>query len=99
MEKLTIVLQDAPHGSENAYNALRYASALLANQSVAEQLLPWRSRHKKLAGFCLFFVITLVLLGIQVFARFDLALNGLLMLFAALFSWRVYKSNIPYGWF
>jgi len=67
--------------------------------SVAEQLLPWRSRRKKLAGFCLFFVITLVLLGIQVFARFDRALNSLLMLFAALFSWRVYKSNIPYGWF
>ena len=32
MEKLTIVLQDAPYGSEKAYNALRYASALLANQ-------------------------------------------------------------------
>jgi uncharacterized protein involved in oxidation of intracellular sulfur len=32
MEKLTILLQDAPYGSEKAYNALRYASALLANQ-------------------------------------------------------------------
>ncbi len=32
MEKLTVVLQDAPYGSEKAYNALRYASALLANQ-------------------------------------------------------------------
>lgn len=32
MEKLTIVVQDAPYGSEKAYNALRYASALLANQ-------------------------------------------------------------------
>ena len=30
--------------------------------ALAEQLLPWRSRRKKLAGFCLFFVITLVLL-------------------------------------
>ena len=30
MEKLTIVVQDAPYGSEKAYNALRYASALLA---------------------------------------------------------------------
>ncbi len=32
MDRLTIVIQDAPYGSEKAYNALRYASALLANQ-------------------------------------------------------------------
>lgn len=32
METLTIVIQDAPYGTEKAYNALRYASALLANQ-------------------------------------------------------------------
>jgi sulfur relay (sulfurtransferase) complex TusBCD TusD component (DsrE family) len=32
MNKLIIVLQDAPYGSEKAYNAFRYASALLANQ-------------------------------------------------------------------
>ena len=29
MEQLTIVIQDAPYGSEKVYNALRYASALL----------------------------------------------------------------------
>ena len=32
MEKLTIVIQDAPYGSEKAYNALRYASALMTHQ-------------------------------------------------------------------
>ena len=32
MDKLTIVIQDAPYGSEEAYNALRYASALLTQQ-------------------------------------------------------------------
>ena len=32
MEKLTIILQEAPYGSEKAYNAFRYVSALLANQ-------------------------------------------------------------------
>lgn len=31
MEKLTIVVQDAPYGTEKAYNAFRYTSALLAN--------------------------------------------------------------------
>jgi uncharacterized protein involved in oxidation of intracellular sulfur len=30
MDKLTIIIQDAPYGSEKAYNAFRYASALLA---------------------------------------------------------------------
>jgi len=65
---------------------------------IAAQLLPWRARRKKLAGFCLFFVITLVLLGLQVFVRFHPLLTGLLILLAAGFSWRVYKSNIPYGW-
>lgn len=32
MENLTIIIQDAPYGTEKAFNALRYASALLANQ-------------------------------------------------------------------
>lgn len=32
MEKLTIVIQDAPYGTEKAYNALRYAAALLNAQ-------------------------------------------------------------------
>jgi len=66
--------------------------------ALVAQLLPWRSRRKKLAGFCLFFVITLVLLGLQVFVRFHPLLTGLLILLAGAFSWRVYKSNIPYGW-
>jgi uncharacterized membrane protein YqjE len=55
-------------------------------------------RRKKLAGFCLFFVITLVLLGLQVFVQFNLTTTALLLALAALFSWRVYKSPIPYGW-
>ena len=32
MDKLTVVIQDTPYGTEKAYNALRYASALLAHQ-------------------------------------------------------------------
>ena len=67
--------------------------------TIAAQILPWRSRRKKLAGFCLLFVITLVLLGLQVYATFDWRLTALLVALAALFSWRVYKTNIPYGWF
>jgi hypothetical protein len=66
--------------------------------SITEQLGPWRKRRKKPAGICLFFVIVLVLLGLQVFGTFRPLLNGLLILGALAFSWRVYKSNIRYGW-
>jgi uncharacterized membrane protein len=65
---------------------------------ILQEIVPWRVRRKKLAGFCLFFVITLVLLGLQVFVRFNLTTTALLLALAALFSWRVYKSPIPYGW-
>jgi hypothetical protein len=68
------------------------------SSDIAGRLLPWRSRRKKLAGFCLFFVIVLVLLGLQVFGPFHPLLNGLLIFIAGVFSWRVYKSTIPYGW-
>ncbi len=67
--------------------------------AIAQELVPWRSRRKKLAGVCLFFVITLVMLGLQVYASFDLRLTALLVGLTALFTWRVYKTNIPYGWF
>jgi len=67
--------------------------------SIAQQVIPWRSRRKKLAAFCLFFVIALVLFGLQVYVSFDPFLTGLLILAAVLFSWRVYKTNIRYGWF
>ena len=65
---------------------------------ILQKIVPWRVRRKKLAGFCLFFVITLVLLGLQVFVQFHLMTTALLLALAALFSWRVYKSPIPYGW-
>ena len=65
---------------------------------ILQKIVPWRVRRKKLAGFCLFFVITLVLLGLQVFVRFDPLTSALLLALAALFSWRVYKSPVSYGW-
>lgn len=37
MDRLTLILQEAPYGSEKAYNALRYASGLVA-QRVAVHL-------------------------------------------------------------
>lgn len=100
---LTVVFMAAP--LYNLFGLQPRIEALLTQvqseqipPAIAEQLLPGRARRKELAGFCLFFVVTLVLLGLQVFVRFDPRLTGLLILLAAVFSWRVYKTNIPYGW-
>jgi hypothetical protein len=65
---------------------------------ILQQIVPWRKRRKRLAASCLFVVITLVLLGLQVFSPFASLLNGLLLLVAAVFCWRVYKTPISYGW-
>ena len=65
---------------------------------IGAQIGPLRLKRKRLATLCLFLVITAVLLGLQVFSPFPLPLTGLLILLAALFAWRVYRTPIPYGW-
>lgn len=67
-------------------------------QEIAAQIGPVRLRRKRLAATCLFLVISTVLLGLQVSAPFGAPLNGLLLLLAAAFAWRVYSTPIPYGW-
>ena len=65
---------------------------------IAAKIGPLRLRRKRLAAICLFIVITTILLGLQVSARFHPVLTVILIVLAALFSWRVYSSRIPYGW-
>src|SRR3972149_9092857 len=65
---------------------------------IAAQIAPLRPRRKRLASVCLFLVITTVLLGLQVFSPFGVPLTGILIVLAALFAWRVYRTPIPYGW-
>lgn len=67
-------------------------------QEIAKRILPLRIRRKRLAALCLFIVITIVLLGLQVFAPFGFPLSALLIAGAALFSWRVYRTPIRFGW-
>jgi hypothetical protein len=67
-------------------------------QEIAKRILPLRIRRKRLAALCLFIVITIVFLGLQVFAQFDFSLSALLIAVAALFSWRVYRTPIRFGW-
>lgn len=57
MEKLTIILNDAPYGTEKAYNALRYASALVATGVsvnlflLADSVLAAKSGQKTPTGY------------------------------------------------
>jgi hypothetical protein len=57
-----------------------------------------RVRRKRLASICLFVVLIVSMLGVQVWAPFPLWLTILLVIAIALFTWRAYQSEIPYGW-
>lgn len=39
MNSLTLIVQDAPYGTEKVYNALRYASALVAHHAAVNVFL------------------------------------------------------------
>ncbi|MFQ5896978.1 MAG: DUF2269 family protein [Candidatus Methylomirabilia bacterium] len=67
-------------------------------QPIASQIAGFRLRRKRLASVCLFLVIATVLLGLQVVSPFGAPLTAILIVLAALFAWRVYRTPIPYGW-
>ena len=62
------------------------------------RLKPYRVRRKRLATFCLFLVITIILLGLQVFGPFPALLTVVLIALAGLFAWKVNKTLIRFGW-
>ncbi len=69
-----------------------------APENFAAQLKPFRVLRKRLATFCLFVVITTIILGMQVYGGFSFILNSLLIALAALFAWRANKTLIRFGW-
>lgn len=87
------------------FNLQRPISRLLAQgntdpvpEAIAGQIRPLRVRRKRLAGFCLGLVLVIILLGLQVYVRFNPVLTGVLIATVALFAWRAFKSRMPYGW-
>lgn len=59
---------------------------------------PLRALRKTMATFCLFIVITIIILGLQVYTVFDPLLTISLIALAGLFAWRVNKTGIRFGW-
>jgi len=67
-------------------------------EGLAATLKPYRVRRKRLATFCLFIVITTIVLGVQVYGTFAPSLNVVLVALAAVFSWRANRTLVRFGW-
>ncbi len=62
--------------------------------------LSWRGRRKRLAGICLFLVLTSLIMGIRVSFNYMPWYIVLVFVVAALlFAWRVYRTPMRFGWF
>jgi hypothetical protein len=66
--------------------------------NLASQLKPYRVRRKRMATICLFLVITAIILGLQVYRIFNPLLTLILLGLAGLFSWKVNKTLMRFGW-
>lgn len=75
---------------------------LTPNSTIPENLMaslkPYRVLRKRMATFCLFIVMTIIILGLQIYGTFNPILTITLIAAAGLFSWRVNKTLIQFGW-
>lgn len=67
-------------------------------EGLALELKPLRVFRKWLATICLFLVITIIILGLQVNSTFEPIVTIVLIALAALFALRVNKTLIKFGW-
>lgn len=74
------------------------AGGSVLTPETAARVQTLRLRRKRLAALCLFAVLTMVMLGAQVWAPFPAWLTLALVSAIALFTWRAYSSLSPYGW-
>ncbi len=78
--------------------------ALFANASetmpseLASQVRILRGQRKRYASVCLFVVLVESMLGVQAWVPFPLWLTTLWLVAIGLFTWRAYRTVIPYGW-
>jgi hypothetical protein len=66
--------------------------------NLVTQLKPYRVRRKWLATACLFLVITSIILGLQVYDLYNPLLTIGLIILAGLFTLKVNKTLIRFGW-
>jgi hypothetical protein len=63
-----------------------------------DKIKPFRVLRKKMATFCLFLVVTIIILGMQVYSTYDPFVNIILIACAGMFALRVNKSLIKFDW-
>lgn len=66
--------------------------------NIMAELKPFRLRRKRMASLCLFLVLTIIILGMQVYSLFSPFLTAILLILAGLFSWRNYRILNRFGW-
>jgi len=69
-----------------------------AQENIMAELKPLRLRRKRMASLCLFLVLTIIILGVQVYALWDPFLTGVFIVLAGMFSWRNYTLLNRFGW-
>ncbi len=69
-----------------------------APDDIVSQMKPFRVRRKRLATFCLFLVITIIILGVQVNDTYNPITTLVLIGLAGLFALRASKTLIRFGW-
>jgi hypothetical protein len=65
---------------------------------LGERIGTLRKRRTRFATTCLFCVLIIALLAVQVWATFPLWLNGVLLFSIIAFTWRAFSSSMQYGW-
>ena len=68
------------------------------SKDITDAIKPLRMFRKKLASFCLFIVLAIIIFGLQVYSPFTPLATGSLLILAALFSRMAYTKGIPFGW-
>lgn len=69
-----------------------------SKKEIEKEINNLRLQRKKTASACLFVLLAVLLLAIQIRAPLPLVVNSALLALAALFAYRVFKANVPYGW-
>lgn len=69
-----------------------------AKEDIAKKIGTLRIRRKKMAAACLFILLTVIILAVQINQPLFYWINIILIVLIALFVIRVYKKSVPYGW-
>ncbi len=65
---------------------------------LAERIGVFRKRRTRFATTCLFCVLIIALMALQVWVAYPLWLNGVLVAAIIVFTWRTFNSYMQYGW-